>query len=128
MPGRDERTRLRLSRISIARSADLVRDSASLLGPLSLVIPLHPGGPRQGPRSLSLPVTTWLSDKPVLVRLAASPDAVEWASRIECGLVRITTVTQPFPDSIRNPLQIVSSDVPTKSDMPLAWQKMVRRS
>jgi predicted nucleic acid-binding protein len=39
-------------------------------------------------------VTTWLIDKSALVRLAASPDAAEWASRIERALVRITTVTR----------------------------------
>jgi predicted nucleic acid-binding protein len=39
-------------------------------------------------------VTTWLIDKSALVRLAASPDAAEWASRVELGLVRITTVTR----------------------------------
>jgi hypothetical protein len=39
-------------------------------------------------------VTDWLIDKSALVRLAASPDAAEWASRIERGLVRITTVTR----------------------------------
>jgi len=39
-------------------------------------------------------VTTWLIDKSALVRLAASPDAAEWAARIESGLVRITTVTR----------------------------------
>jgi len=39
-------------------------------------------------------VTTWLIDKSALVRLAASPDAGEWAGRIERGLVRITTVTR----------------------------------
>ena len=39
-------------------------------------------------------MTTWLIDKSALVRLAASPDAGEWASRIERGLVRITTVTR----------------------------------
>jgi predicted nucleic acid-binding protein len=39
-------------------------------------------------------VTTWLVDKSALVRLAESPDAVEWASRIERGLVRISTVTR----------------------------------
>ena len=39
-------------------------------------------------------MTTWLIDKSVLVRLAASPDAAEWAVRIERGLVRITTVTR----------------------------------
>jgi predicted nucleic acid-binding protein len=39
-------------------------------------------------------VTTWLIDKSALVRLAASPDARQWAERIERGLVRITTVTR----------------------------------
>jgi predicted nucleic acid-binding protein len=39
-------------------------------------------------------VTTWLIDKSALVRLAASPDAAEWAARIERGLVRITIVTR----------------------------------
>jgi predicted nucleic acid-binding protein len=39
-------------------------------------------------------MTTWLIDKSALVRLAASPDASQWASRIECGLVRVTTVTR----------------------------------
>ena len=35
----------------------------------------------------------WLIDKSALVRLGTSPDAEEWSSRIERGLVRITTVT-----------------------------------
>jgi predicted nucleic acid-binding protein len=39
-------------------------------------------------------VTTWLIDKSALVRLAVSPDAPEWARRLERGLVRITTVTR----------------------------------
>ena len=39
-------------------------------------------------------MTTWLIDKSALVRLAASPDAAEWAARIERGLIRITTVTR----------------------------------
>jgi predicted nucleic acid-binding protein len=39
-------------------------------------------------------MTTWLIDKSALVRLAISPDAAEWATRIERGLVRITTVTR----------------------------------
>jgi predicted nucleic acid-binding protein len=39
-------------------------------------------------------VTTWLIDKSALVRLAASPDAREWAARTERGKVRITTVTR----------------------------------
>jgi predicted nucleic acid-binding protein len=39
-------------------------------------------------------VTNWLIDKSALVRLAASPDARQWAGRIERGLIRITTVTR----------------------------------
>ena len=39
-------------------------------------------------------MTAWLIDKSALVRLAASPDAAEWAARIERGLVRITTLTR----------------------------------
>jgi predicted nucleic acid-binding protein len=39
-------------------------------------------------------VTARPIDKSALVRLAASPDAAEWASRIQRGLVRITTVTR----------------------------------
>ncbi len=39
-------------------------------------------------------MTAWLIDKSALVRLTASPDAAEWAARIERGLVRITTVTR----------------------------------
>lgn len=36
---------------------------------------------------------SWIIDKSALVRLGASPDADAWASRIERGLVRITTIT-----------------------------------
>jgi predicted nucleic acid-binding protein len=39
-------------------------------------------------------VTDWLVDESALVRLGDSPDAEEWANRIERGLVRITTVTR----------------------------------
>jgi predicted nucleic acid-binding protein len=39
-------------------------------------------------------VTNWLIDKSALVRLGSSPDAATWASRIERGLIRITTVTR----------------------------------
>lgn len=39
-------------------------------------------------------VTAWLIDKSALARLGLSPDAAQWASRIERGLVRITTVTR----------------------------------
>jgi predicted nucleic acid-binding protein len=40
-----------------------------------------------------LVVTTWLIDKSALVRLAGSPDASQWANRVERGLARISTVT-----------------------------------
>ncbi|HEV2376750.1 MAG TPA: PIN domain nuclease [Streptosporangiaceae bacterium] len=39
-------------------------------------------------------VTTWLIDKSALARLSDSPEAAEWAARIQRGLVRITTVTR----------------------------------
>jgi predicted nucleic acid-binding protein len=39
-------------------------------------------------------LTDWLIDKSALARLAESPDASEWASRIERGRVRIATVTR----------------------------------
>lgn len=39
-------------------------------------------------------VSDWLIDKSALVRLGNSPDAAEWAGRIERGLVRITTMTR----------------------------------
>jgi predicted nucleic acid-binding protein len=39
-------------------------------------------------------VSPWLIDKSALVRLSTSPDAAEWAGRVERGLVRIATVTR----------------------------------
>lgn len=39
-------------------------------------------------------VTEWLVDKSALVRLGASPDASQWAERIQRGLVQITSVTR----------------------------------
>lgn len=39
-------------------------------------------------------VTEWLVDKSALVRLGNSPDADDWAERIERGLLRIATVTR----------------------------------
>ena len=39
-------------------------------------------------------MTSWLADRSALARLARTPDAALWASRIERGLVRITTVTR----------------------------------
>lgn len=39
-------------------------------------------------------LTTWLIDKSAVVRLGSSPDADEWRSRIQRGLVRISTLTR----------------------------------
>lgn len=39
-------------------------------------------------------MTTWLIDKSALVRLNAAADPAEWASRIDRGLVRISTITR----------------------------------
>lgn len=39
-------------------------------------------------------MTIWLADKSALVRLGASKNAEEWASRLHRGLVRITSVTR----------------------------------
>ena len=39
-------------------------------------------------------MSDWLIDKSALVRLGNSPDAEEWAGRVERGLVRITTMTR----------------------------------
>lgn len=39
-------------------------------------------------------LTGWIVDKSALVRLAESPDAAEWATRIQRGLVRITALTR----------------------------------
>jgi predicted nucleic acid-binding protein len=39
-------------------------------------------------------VTAWLIDKSAIARLHLASDAVDWAGRIERGLVRICTVTR----------------------------------
>ena len=39
-------------------------------------------------------LTEWLIDKSALVRLAQSVDAPHWATRVERGLVRISTLTR----------------------------------
>ncbi len=55
-------------------------------------------------------MTDWLIDKSALVRLGSSPDAQEWASRIDRGLVRITTVTRlEVGYSARNAEQALSA-------------------
>ena len=37
---------------------------------------------------------TWLIDKSALIRLATSPDAATWSTRVQRGLIRISTVTR----------------------------------
>ena len=39
-------------------------------------------------------MTAWLIDKSALVRLDSAADTAEWVSRIDRGLVRISTVTR----------------------------------
>ncbi len=39
-------------------------------------------------------MTAWLIDKSALIRLDSAADTAEWASRIDRGLVRISTVTR----------------------------------
>ncbi len=39
-------------------------------------------------------MTAWLIDKSALVRLSSAAEAAEWASRIDRGIVRISTVTR----------------------------------
>jgi predicted nucleic acid-binding protein len=69
-------------------------------------------------------VTDWLIDKSALVRLGDSPDAGEWAARIQRGLVRIATVTRlevgysaRSGDDLRGNLQR-----PPMSAMPVEYQ------
>ena len=68
-------------------------------------------------------MTTWLIDKSALVRLAACPDAAEWATRIERGLVRITTVTRLETSySARSGSELrAASQQPPLSSMPVQY-------
>jgi predicted nucleic acid-binding protein len=68
-------------------------------------------------------MTGWLIDKSALVRLATSPDAQEWAERIQRGAVRISTVTRlevgysaRTADDLRHGLA-----VPPLSSMPMEY-------
>ena len=66
---------------------------------------------------------SWLIDKSALVRLALSPDAHEWATRIERGLVRISTVTRlEVGFSARSAEDLVNSfEEPPLSSMPVEY-------
>ncbi len=68
-------------------------------------------------------MTTWLIDKSALVRLAASPDAANWATRIQRGLVRISTVTRlevGFSARSADELRL-SSTKPPLASMPVEY-------
>ncbi|MFL6129341.1 MAG: PIN domain nuclease [Mycobacteriales bacterium] len=69
-------------------------------------------------------LTSWLVDKSALVRLAASPDAADWAARIERGLVRIATVTRlEVCCSVRSGADLrVGLRRPPLSSMPVEYQ------
>jgi predicted nucleic acid-binding protein len=68
-------------------------------------------------------VTNWLVHKSALVRLGDSPDAEEWANRIERGLVRITTMTRlEIGYSARNAAQARTTfSSPPISAMPIEY-------
>lgn len=69
-------------------------------------------------------LTSWLIDKSALVQLGSSPDAAEWAARIERGLVRIATVTRlEIGYSVRSgPDLRVALRQPPLSSMPVEHQ------
>jgi predicted nucleic acid-binding protein len=68
-------------------------------------------------------VSTWLIDKSALVRLTQSPDAAEWASRIQRGRVRISTLTRlEIGFSARSGDDLRASiDRPPLSSMPIEY-------
>ena len=71
-------------------------------------------------------VTTWLVDKSALVRLAASPDAATWATRIQRGLVRISTITRlEIGFSARSATELrQSASRPPLASMPVEYLTM----
>ena len=68
-------------------------------------------------------MTSWLVDKSALVRLGSSSDTDEWASRIQRGLVRISTVTRlEVGYSARTADDVVAStNRPPLSSMPVEY-------
>jgi len=69
-------------------------------------------------------LTSWLIDKSALVRLGTSPDAAEWATRIERGLVRIATVTRlEVGYSVRSGADLrIELSRPPLSSIPVEYQ------
>ena len=68
-------------------------------------------------------MTTWLIDKSALVRLGTSRRAQDWATRIERGLVTISTVTRlEVGYSARSPGDFVRVlDLPPIASMPVEY-------
>ena len=69
-------------------------------------------------------MSDWLIDKSALVRLGSSPDAAEWAARIQRGLVRTSTVTRlEVGHSARSGTDLrVGLQQPPLSAMPVEYQ------
>lgn len=68
-------------------------------------------------------MTTWLIDKSALVRLGLADNVDEWASRIQRGLVRISTVTRlEVGYSARSAEELRSGlSAPPLSSMPIEY-------
>ena len=68
-------------------------------------------------------MTSWLIDKSALVRLGGSADAGEWASRIERGLVAISTVTRlEIGYSARSATDLARAlELPPVASMPVEY-------
>jgi hypothetical protein len=110
-PGHDERTRLRLSRISITRSADLLRDSASFRGPLSCS-PHPAAGARARDQRPPLDRTSSpgspgrIPDKADPAPLPAQPTARPGpGSSAECRTATLTRRSPRFPSKRQYPTQ-----------------------
>ena len=68
-------------------------------------------------------MTSWLIDKSALLRLGASPQAPEWAARIERGLVAISSVTRlEVGYSARSASDLARSlELPPVASMPVEY-------
>ena len=69
-------------------------------------------------------LTSWLIDKSAVVRLGGSPDAADWAARIERGLVRVANVTRlEIGYSVRSGSDLRGAFTsPPLSSMPVEYQ------
>ena len=70
--------------------------------------------------------TSWLIDKSALVRLGSSPDAEEWANRVERGLVAISTITLLEAGfSARSAVEPVEYLTPAAEDRAVEVQRLL---